>query len=135
MAIKLHRILALALLCAGLLIAGAPAMTCCAEGTPAHDCCPDRSHTSADRSYEVAPHSGLQSCCAAGAQTDAVLASDIASNKTNIQPTRADALLSIAFLYAVSTSYSTPRLGVAFVTPSFFPALSPLYLRTRRLRL
>jgi hypothetical protein len=135
MVIKLHRILALALLCVGLLVAGAPAIACCAEGTPTHYCCPNLSHPAGSRSYQRAPDSGLQSCCAAGAQTGAVSASDVTPGKADIQPTRADPLLSIAFLAALSASYSSAQLGIASATPSFFPAVSPLYLRTRRLRL
>ena len=135
MVIKLHRILALALLCAGLLVAGAPAIACCAEGTPTHDCCPSRSHSVGDLSYENAPHSDLQSCCAAGAQTAAVSALDVTPGKTNIQSAQADPLLSIIFLVALSANYSSARSGVASATPFYFPAPSPLYLRTRRLRL
>jgi len=134
MAMKLHRILALALLCVGLLVAGAPAVASCAEGTPTHDCCPNRSHPVGSPSYEVAPHSGIQSCCAAGTQLVAVSALDVALSKTD-RPTRADPPLSITFLTAFGTDYSSARSGVESATPSFFPALSPLYLRTRRLRL
>jgi hypothetical protein len=110
-------------------------MACCAEGTPTHDCCPSRSHPVGSRSYERAPHSGLESCCAAGAQTAAVSALDVTPDKTDIQPTRVDPPLSVTFLTVVTASYSSARSGVASATPSFFPALSPLYLRTRRLRL
>jgi hypothetical protein len=135
MVLKLHRVLALALLCVGLLVAGAPGIACCAEGTPTHGCCPSRSHPVGTRSYQRAPDLGTQSCCTAGAQTGAVSASDVTPAKTDIQPTRADPLLSIAFLAALSAGYSSAQLGVASAAPSFFPALSPLYLRTRRLRL
>ena len=76
MVMKLQRILALVLLCVGLLVAGAPALACSAEGAPTHDCCPNPSHPVGSCSYERALHSGLQSCCAAGAQTAAVSASD-----------------------------------------------------------
>jgi hypothetical protein len=135
MAIKLHRILALALLCVGLLIAGAPAIACCAGGTPTHDCCPSPSHSVGDLSYESAPHSGVQSCCAAGAQTASVSALDVTPGKTNIQQAQVDPLLSIIFLIALSANFSSAPTGVASATPSFFPPSSPLYLRTRRLRL
>jgi hypothetical protein len=135
MGIKLHRFLALALLCVGLLVAGAPAIACCAEGTPTHGCCPSRSQPVGSRSYQRAPDLGPQSCCAAGAQTAAVSALDVTAGKTDIPPTRAAPPFSITFLTALSVSYSTAPLAVASATPFFFPALSPLYLRTRRLRL
>jgi hypothetical protein len=60
---------------------------------------------------------------------------DVTPSETDVQPTRADPPLSITFLIALSASYSSARLGVAFAAPSIFPALSPLYLRTGRLRL
>lgn len=136
MVMNLQRILALVLLCVGLLVAGAPAIaSCAAEGTPTHDCCSNQSHPVGSCSDERASPSGVQSCCATGPQTAAVSALDVTPGKTNIQPTRADPPLSITFLTALSASYSSARLGVAFATPSFFPTLSPLYLRTRRLRL
>lgn len=135
MAIKLHRLLALALLCVGLLIAGAPAIACCAGGTPTHDCCPSPSHSVGDLSYESAPHSGVQSCCAAGAQTASVSALDVTPGKTNVHQAQVDPLLSIIFLIALSANFSSAPTGVASATPSFFPPSSPLYLRTRRLRL
>jgi hypothetical protein len=135
MVTKLHRILALALLCVGLLVAGTPAIASCAEGTPTHDCCPNPSYPVGSCSYERASPSGVQSCCATGPQTAAVSALDVTPGKTNIQPTRADPPLSITFLIALSASYYSARLGVAFDTPSIFSALSPLYLRTARLRL
>lgn len=135
MVMKLQRFLALVLLCVGLLVAGAPAIACCAAGTPTHDCCPNRSHPLGSRSYERASPSGIQGCCAVGAQTAAASASDVTPNETDAQPTRADPLLSITFLTALSASYSSARLGVAFATPSILRALSPLYLRTGRLRL
>src|SRR5882757_2152274 len=135
MVIKLHRILALALLCVGVLVAGAPAVASCPAGTPAHDCCPNRSHPVGSCSFEIAPHPGLQSCCAAGTQTAAAPTSDVTPSKTEIRPTRADPPLSITFFTALSVDYSPVRSGVASARPSFFPALAPLYLRTRRLRL
>ncbi len=135
MVIKLHRILALALLCIGLLVAGAPAVALCAAGTPTHDCCPNRSQGAGSCSHEITPHSGIQSCCAAGAQTVAVSALNVTPSKTDIRPTRADPPLSIIFLAALGAGYPSPRSGVASSTPSFFPALSPLYLRTSRPRL
>ncbi len=131
---RLSRTLALALLCVGLLVAGAPAVACCAAGTPAHDCCPNRSHPVGPLSYERGPQSDVRSCCAAGAQTAAVSASDVTPGKTDIQPTRADPPLSIDFA-ALGAIYSSTLSSAASAVPSFFPALSPLYLRTRRLRL
>src|SRR5260370_10550661 len=134
MVMKLKRILALALLCVGLLVAGAPALACCAGGAPTHDCCSNRSPFGS-RSYERVPHSGLQSCCAAGGQAAVAVASDVTPSETDVQPTRADPPLSITFLIALGASHSSARLGVASPTPFILPALSPLYLRTARLRL
>jgi hypothetical protein len=135
MVIKSHRILALVLLCVGLLVAGTPAMACGAQATATHDCCSNRSCPSGGRSDEIAPHCRLQDCCAAGAPTAVALVSDITSNKTDIQPTRADPPLPITFLPALSTISSSARSGVAAAAPPIFTALSPLYLSTRRLRL
>jgi len=64
-----------------------------------------------------------------------VSALDVTPGKTSIQQAQADPLLSIIFLLALSTSYSSTRPSVASATPSLFSASSPLYLRTRRLRL
>lgn len=83
----------------------------------------------------MAPHSGLQSCCATSAQTAATQNPGTTPRKPDIQPTRADPPLSITFLTALSAGYSSARSGVALATPSFFATPSPLYLRTRRLRL
>jgi len=113
----------------------APAVALCAAGTPTHDCCPNRSQGAGSCSHEITPHSGIQSCCAAGAQTVAVSALNVTPSKTDIRPTRADPPLSIIFLAALGAGYPSPRSGVASSTPSFFPALSPLYLRTSRPRL
>jgi hypothetical protein len=135
MVMRLHRVFALALLCVGLLVAGAPAIACCAAGTPTQDCCPSRSHPADSLSYDTAPDSGIQSCCAAGAQTASVSVLDVTPSETNTQPTRADPLLAILFLAALNASYSPSQWGVASDTPALFPTLSPLYLRTGRLRL
>jgi hypothetical protein len=135
MVMKLQRILALVLLCVGLLVAGAPAIPSCAKGTPTHDCCPNKSQPVCRRSYEIGSHSGIQSCCAAGTQTVAIAASDVTPTETDAQPTPADPPLSITFLTALSASYFSARLGVTFATPSIFRSLTPLYLRTGRLRL
>src|SRR5947209_9238664 len=135
MSIKLQRLLALALLCVGLLIAGAPAIACCAGGSPTHNCCPSRSQSVGDLSYEGASRSGLQSCCAAGAQATATSASDVTPSKKSIREAQADPLLAIIFLIALSANFSSARSGVASATPSLSPASSPLYPRTRRLRL
>jgi hypothetical protein len=64
-----------------------------------------------------------------------VSALDVTPGKTNIHQAQVDPLLSIIFLVALSANFSPARPGVASATPSFFPASSPLYLRTRRLRL
>jgi hypothetical protein len=135
MVMKLHRILALALVWVGMLVAGTPAMACCVQATPTHDCCSNRSCPSRSRSDEIAPHCGLQDCCAAGAPSAVALVSHITSNKTDIQPARADPPLAITFLPALSPIASSARSGVAAAASPIFPALSPLYLSTRRLRL
>jgi hypothetical protein len=135
MAIKLHRILALALLCVGLLVAGAPAMACCVGEAPTHDCCPDRLHPVGSGTYQIAPQAPIQTCCATGAQTAAVSALDVTPREKDIQPPPSDPSLSIIFLTLLSATYSSAQSGVASAAPSFSPALSPLYLRTRRLRL
>jgi hypothetical protein len=135
MAIKLHRILALALLW-GSLVAGAPAMACCVGETPTHDCCPNRSHPVGSRTYQIAPQSAIQGCCATDAQTAAVSALDVTPREKDIQPPPpADPSLSIIFLTALSATYSSAQSGVASASPSFSLAHSPLYLRTGRLRL
>lgn len=135
MVMNLQRTLVVVLLWVGLLVAGAPAIACCAEGTPTHDCCPNRSHPVGNRSYQSAPQSEVRSCCAAGAQTAAVSGLEVTPGEKGIQPTPVDPLLSIIFVAALSASYTSTQSGVVSTAPSFFPALSPLYLRTRRLRL
>jgi hypothetical protein len=135
MTLKLYRMLAPALLCVGLLVAGAPAIACCAGQTPTHDCCPNRSHPVGSHSYQRAPESGIQSCCAAGAQTGAMSALDVTPREKDIRSTPADPSLSITFLTVLSAGYSSAQSGVTSASRFFSPALSPLYLRTRRLRL
>jgi hypothetical protein len=64
-----------------------------------------------------------------------VSALDVTPGKTSIHQAQVDPLLSIIFLIALSANFSSAPTGVASATPTFFPASSPLYLRTRRLRL
>jgi hypothetical protein len=135
MTIKLHRILALALLCLGLLVTGAQAVACCESSSPTQDCCPNRSDPSGSSYFETARHSNLQGCCAVGAQIVVSAASDITSNKTDLQPTPVQPLVSLIFLAALAATDSTARLDFPSSLPSHFPPPSPLFLRTRRLRL
>jgi hypothetical protein len=64
-----------------------------------------------------------------------VSALDVTPREKDIQSTPVDPLLSITFLTVLSAGYSCAQSGVASASLSFSPAFSPLYLRTRRLRL
>jgi hypothetical protein len=123
--------LALALLCAGLFVASGPAIACCAQGTPTQDCCPTRSHEFGNQTDQMSSPSASQSCCVVAAQTGVGTAFDVTQSKTEHQ---ADGPFSLVYLATLSTTDSAVWVGVSSVTPTF-PALSPVYLRTGRLRL
>jgi hypothetical protein len=131
MAINLHRMLALALLCVGLFVASGPAIACCAQGSTTQDCCPTRSHEVGNQSDQIGSPSASQSCCVVAAQTALGTAVDITQSKAERQ---ADAPFSIVYLATLSTTDSSVRVGVSSITPTF-QTLSPVYLRTGRLRL
>jgi hypothetical protein len=131
MAINLHRMLALALLCVGLFVATGPAFACCAQGSPTQDCCPTRSHEAGTQYEQTGSPSASQNCCVVGAQTSLGTAFDVTQSTPEHQ---ADAPFSLVYLATLSTTDSTVWVGGSATTPAF-PALSPVYLRTGRLRL
>lgn len=127
----MHRMLALALLCVGLFVAGGPAFACCAQGSSTQECCPTRSHDIGDQSDPIGSPSASQTCCVVGAQTALGTGLEITQSVPEHQ---ADAPFSLVYLATLSTTDSSVRVGVSSTTPPF-PALSPVYLRTGRLRL
>jgi hypothetical protein len=131
MAINLHRMLGLALLCVGLFVASGPAIACCAQGTTTQDCCPSRSHEIRSQSDLIGSPSASQSCCAVAAQTAMGTASHVMPSKAEHQ---AGAPFSLIYLATLSTTDTGVWVGVSYITPTS-PALSPVYLRTGRLRL
>jgi hypothetical protein len=131
MVINLHRMLALALLCVGLFVASGPAIACCAQGTPTQDCCPTGLHEVGNQSDQIGSPSASQSCCVVAAQTAMGTAFDVTQSKAEHQT---DAPFSLVYLAILGTTDSSVRVGVSSTTPTF-PALSPVYLRTGRLRL
>lgn len=132
MVIKLHRMLALVFLCIGLFVAGGPAVACCAQGTPTHDCCPSPSHPVGGPSDQTVSSSDSQICCAVASHTTAGTAFDMTGSETRHQ---ADAPFAIIYLATLSTVDSSSGSAISSTTLSFVPALLPVYLRTGRLRL
>ncbi len=128
---NLHRMLALTLLCVGSFVASGPAIACCAQGTPTQDCCPSPSHEAGSQSDQIGSPFASQSCCAVAAQTAVGTAFDVTQNKVEHQ---ADAPFSLVYLATLSTTDPSVRVAVSSATPAF-PILSPVYLRTGRLRL
>jgi hypothetical protein len=129
--ITLRQMLALALLCVGVFVASGPAFACCAQGSPTQECCPTRSHEAGNQSDQIASPSASQSCCVVAAQTALGTAIDVTQSTPEHQ---ADAPFSLVYLATLSTTDSPVRVSGSSATPTF-PALSPVYLRTGRLRL
>ena len=131
MVINLHRMLALALLCVGLFVASGPAFACCAQGSPTQECCPTRAHEAGYKSDQISAPSASQSCCVVAAQTALGTAIDVTQSTPDHQ---AHAPFSLVYLATLSTTDSPIRVGVSSTNPTF-STLSPVYLRTGRLRL
>jgi hypothetical protein len=131
---ELNRLFALLMLCAGSVLAGAPAIACCVESTPTQNCCSNGPEPTTAQSTRIQGSSFVYGCCAEEAQTVPATPAMVARH-VDFDLTRADPPLSVAFLAALIsvhlafkvTDTSTPSVLVAYQ--------SPLYLRTGRLRL
>jgi hypothetical protein len=131
---KLNRLFTLLVLCAGLLLAGAPAIACCAESTPARDCCPNAPEPTTAQSIRIEAGSLVYGCCVGEAQTVTAMTA-AAARQSDFDSTRADPPLSVTFLAALIAVHLPSALSDASTTPLFIASQSPLYLRTGRLRL
>src|ERR1019366_4738745 len=131
---KLNRVFILLMLCVGLIVAGAPAMACCAEHTPAHDCCPNGPQPTTDQSAGIEATSVTYTCCPA-AQTDLVTTNVMTARPLDSDWSRPEPALSLTFLAALSTVHSLSEVSDISAISPFVASQSPLYLLTGRLRL
>jgi hypothetical protein len=132
---KLNRLFTILLLCAGLVLAGAPAFSCCAGSTPAHHCCPDGTDPTSTPSTGIETGSVVYGCCASEARAVLATTAMAVARQPDFDSTRADPPLSVSFLAALIAVHLPSALSDASTTPLFIASQSPLYLRTGRLRL
>ena len=133
----MQRILSLAILGVALLFAGLPAFAC-DSGMSSGDCCrlgtqiPCR-HGGPD---VAAAQSTLERCCAAVTSVSTALVAVGRSTDIDKHPKRADPpAMAAAFAFGTSSHLPIFRSVAGFVTPTFSPSGSLLYLHTARLRL
>ena len=131
----LHRITTIWLLCAGLALAGVPALVCCAASAPP-DCCRQGPQTPAqDNHISTLGFAQAETCCAAGATQTATIAASSATPDIRKHSQHPDALALIATFVLWASAYSAPPPKVGFKTAIYLPSYSMLYLSSGRLRL
>jgi hypothetical protein len=123
------------MLCAGLVLAGAPAIACCAEGTPTPNCCPNGPEPTTAQSNRVEASSVVYGCCAGEAQAVLATTARVAARQLDFDSTRADPPLSLTLLAALIADHAPSAVSDTSATSPFIASQSPLYLRTGRLRL
>ena len=133
--IMLRRIISLAIVCAGLLLAGLPAVAC-RPNVPLEDCCPSGPGGPCRAPGGFTSQAQVV-CCAGGIITPAATASlSLLHDRDNPHSTASNppaALVAVSFNTAISWRASAAPVGDE--APAYRPSGSVLYLSTGRLRL
>src|ERR1700738_735167 len=123
----LHRITAIMLLCAGLALAGVPALACCAASAPP-ECCRQGQQTPAqDDHISTLGFAQAETCCAAGAMQTATIAASSATPDARKHSQHPDPLALIAAFVLWAADYSAPPSKVGFTNAIYLPSYSTLY--------
>jgi hypothetical protein len=131
----LHRVTAIWLLCAGLALAGVPALACCAASAPP-DCCSQGQQAPAQTNLiSTLGLAQAETCCAAGATQTATIAASSATPDVRKHSQHPDTLALIATFVLWVSDYFAPPSKVGFTTAIYLPSHSTLYLSSGRLRL
>jgi len=123
------------MLCAGLVLAGAPAIACCAEGMLTDRCCPNGPEPTNTQSPGIEASSVVYGCCAGEAQTVLATTAMAEPRQSDSDSTPADPPLSVTFLAALIAVHAPSEANEISATPLFVASQAPLYLLTGRLRL
>jgi hypothetical protein len=132
---QLNRLFTLLMLCAGLVLAGAPAIACCAESTLPRDCCPNAPEPTNTQSPGIEASTVVYGCCAGEVQTVTATTAIADPRQLDSDSTPADPPLSVTLLAALIAVHAPSAVNAVAATPLFVASQAPLYLRTGRLRL
>ena len=131
----LRRIISLAVVCVGLLLAGSPAAAC-ASNVPLKDCCPSEPGGSCREAADQLATPGQAACCAAGTTTPVATASLSLPSDLEKHPAGGNVPAAIdSSLPHATTGWRSPASTVGWEATSYSRSGSVLYLSTGRLRL